>query len=218
MELTNKDYELLTGVHPDLVRVLVEAARITTVPFKITEGRRTLERQRALKKAGLSTTLRSRHLTGHAVDLVPTLDVNHDGKLNATDFYAWPAYYKLAPIIKQAARNVGVPLEWGGDWRNFKDGPHWQLPWKAYPEAAHFLQPDEPPMGDLTEQAYSVRTTAALGGGGAIAAAGPGLSDLILALMGQQVELTSGDWVRITVAAVILGLTIFAIYKTMRGR
>ena len=28
---------------------------------------------------------------------------------------------------------VGVPIEWGGDWRTFKDGPHFQLPWGKYP-------------------------------------------------------------------------------------
>ena len=42
-------------------------------------------------------------------------------------------HFKLAPIIKQAAKDVGVPIEWGGDWRTFKDGPHWQLPWEQYP-------------------------------------------------------------------------------------
>jgi peptidoglycan L-alanyl-D-glutamate endopeptidase CwlK len=74
--------------------------------------------------------MKSRHLPGadgksRAIDIAP-LD---GGQVS----WAWPTYFKLAPIIKQAAKEVGVPIEWGGDWRTFKDGPHWQLPWKDYP-------------------------------------------------------------------------------------
>jgi len=35
-----------------------------------------------------------------------------------------------------APRRLRVPIEWGGDWRSFKDGPHWQLPWAEYPITA----------------------------------------------------------------------------------
>jgi peptidoglycan L-alanyl-D-glutamate endopeptidase CwlK len=45
----------------------------------------------------------------------------------------WPLYDRLAVGVKQAAFEEGVPLEWGGDWKSFKDGPHWQLPWAQYP-------------------------------------------------------------------------------------
>jgi peptidoglycan L-alanyl-D-glutamate endopeptidase CwlK len=36
-------------------------------------------------------------------------------------------------VIKDAARLEAVTIEWGGDWKSFKDGPHWQLPWASYP-------------------------------------------------------------------------------------
>jgi peptidoglycan L-alanyl-D-glutamate endopeptidase CwlK len=45
----------------------------------------------------------------------------------------WPLYYKIADAMKKAAHELDVPLEWGGDWKSFKDGPHFQLPWKDYP-------------------------------------------------------------------------------------
>ena len=35
--------------------------------------------------------------------------------------------------MKQAAKDVNVPIEWGGNWTKFKDGPHFQLPWEQYP-------------------------------------------------------------------------------------
>jgi peptidoglycan L-alanyl-D-glutamate endopeptidase CwlK len=115
----------LQGVHPDLVKVVKRAAELSDVDFTVTEGLRTLERQRQLVKAGASKTLKSRHLNGHAVDLAVLIN----GKLS----WDWPMYHKLAKWVKQAAVELKIPIEWGGDWRSFKDGPHWQLPWKDYP-------------------------------------------------------------------------------------
>ena len=117
--------ERLQGVHPDLVRVVELAIQLTPVDFTVLEGLRTLERQKALVAAGSSKTLNSRHLTGHAVDLGAWVD----GRLD----WSWPLYTKIAQAMKQAAQAWGTPIEWGGDWRTFKDGPHWQLPWKEYP-------------------------------------------------------------------------------------
>lgn len=115
----------LEGVHPDLVRVMELAISRSSLDFAITEGLRTLEKQKEYLKAGASTTLRSRHLTGHAVDVAIFL-----GKELRWD---WPLYGKLASIVKIAAVDLQIPIEWGGDWKKFPDGPHFQLPWKDYP-------------------------------------------------------------------------------------
>jgi peptidoglycan L-alanyl-D-glutamate endopeptidase CwlK len=125
MELSARSRQRLTGVHQDLVRVVLRAAELTEVDFVVTEGVRTLARQKQLVAAGASKTLRSRHLTGHAVDLAAVVG----GQVR----WDWPLYHKLADAMKRAAAELGVPLEWGGDWRTFKDGPHFQLPWGAYP-------------------------------------------------------------------------------------
>lgn len=122
--LSPRSKERLSGVHPDLVRVINKAIKITPIDFCVIEGIRTEARQRELVKAGASKTMNSRHLTGHAVDLAPMV-----GKEIRWD---WPLFYKLAPAVKEAARLVGVPIEWGGEWRTFRDGPHWQLPFKHY--------------------------------------------------------------------------------------
>lgn len=123
--LGTKSRQLLAGVHPDLVRVVERAIKITPVDFTVLEGVRSLERQKKLVAAGASKTMKSRHLTGHAVDIAPLLN----GKVS----WDWPLYHKLAPAMKQAAKDCGVAIEWGGDWHSFKDGPHWQLPWNKYP-------------------------------------------------------------------------------------
>jgi peptidoglycan L-alanyl-D-glutamate endopeptidase CwlK len=45
----------------------------------------------------------------------------------------WPLYHKLDEAMKQAAAALGIEIEWGGDWKSFPDGPHFQLPWATYP-------------------------------------------------------------------------------------
>src|SRR5262245_6298603 len=123
--LDERSVQKLDGVHPDLVRVVSRAAEAKDVVFVVTEGVRSIKRQRELIASGASTTLRSRHLTGHAVDLAV--------KVGDEIRWDWPLYAELAEAMKRAARQEGVSIEWGGDWRSFKDGPHFQLPWSAYP-------------------------------------------------------------------------------------
>lgn len=124
--LGQRSLSRLEGVHPDLVRIVKKAAALSDLDFTVLEGIRSVERQKQLVSQGASKTMNSRHITGHAVDLAPMIagEVRWD----------WPLYHKLAKIIKSAAADEKVPLQWGGDWRAFKDGPHWELPWKFYPK------------------------------------------------------------------------------------
>jgi peptidoglycan L-alanyl-D-glutamate endopeptidase CwlK len=120
----------LDRVHPDLVRVMHAAIELTAVDFTITEGVRSLERQRQLVARGASQTLRSRHLLApngfaHAVDVA--------ARIGGTIRWDWPLYERIAVAVKRAAADCNVPVEWGGDWRSFRDGPHYQLPWDRYP-------------------------------------------------------------------------------------
>ncbi len=123
----------LAGVHPDLRRVMDRALQEAPFAFVVTEGLRTAARQRELVRIGASKTLNSRHITGHAVDLVPYVDIDKDGKVEVEEMYSWPLYGRLAPTIKAAAAAEKVALIWGGDWRSFKDGPHWELDRRKYP-------------------------------------------------------------------------------------
>lgn len=115
----------LTGVHHDLQKVVKRCAS-DGAEFIVTEGMRTLARQQQLLAKGATRTLHSRHLTGHAVDLAALV--------NAEVRWDWPLYTLLAQAMKAAAAAEAVPIEWGGDWRTFKDGPHFQLPFAQYPE------------------------------------------------------------------------------------
>lgn len=123
--LSTKSVYRLDGVHPDLVRVVERAIGLTEVDFVVLEGVRTKERQALLKTIGASQTMNSRHLTGHAVDL--------GALLNKEVRWDWPLYHKIAAAMKRAAIDLDVPIVWGGDWRTFKDGPHFELDRKKYP-------------------------------------------------------------------------------------
>jgi len=142
----------LQGVHQDLVAVVKRAIEITVQDFAVHDGIRTLDEQKNLVQAGASQTLYSRHITGHAVDLVPYIN----GKLR----WEWEPIYRIADAVRQAARELGIPLRWGGAWdiafmesqdppadlvadytarrrkagkRAFLDGPHYELPKSQYP-------------------------------------------------------------------------------------
>lgn len=123
--LSARSEKRLVGVHPDLVRVVRRAIEISTVDFTVLEGVRTEARQRELVASGASKTMKSRHLSGHAVDLGAYIA----GRIS------WDAhpYIEIKTAIVRAAEEQGTPIEWGGDWKTFKDLVHFQLPWKEYP-------------------------------------------------------------------------------------
>lgn len=128
-----KKAERLAGVNPDLVKVVRGAANRLPFDLLVVEGLRTKERQAQYVKVGASRTMNSYHLTGHAVDLAPWLlfeDVDGDGKDDdgLTGLrWDWPLFHVIAKAMKEEAKLLGVPLTWGGDWKSFKDGPHFQI-------------------------------------------------------------------------------------------
>lgn len=148
---SKKSKDKLIGIHPDLVRVVNRAIELSMVDFSVFEGMRTKERQVMLVKSGASTTMNSRHLTGHAVDLVAYVG----GDLS----WDWPLSYKIAEAVQAASRELNVKIVWGGVWdklitdyrspsaasadyaarrraakkRVFIDGPHFELSKAVYP-------------------------------------------------------------------------------------
>lgn len=123
--LSQRSLRRLVGVHPDLAAVVRRAIGLTPVDFMVTEGLRTPARQAALVRAGASRTLKSRHLTGHAVDVAAMID----GQVR----WDWPLYPKIARAFRQAADELGVEIVWGGDWKRLRDGPHFELDRRTYP-------------------------------------------------------------------------------------
>lgn len=123
--LSEKSLKKLSFVHPDLAAVVKRAINITAIDFSVVEGLRSLEQQKKYVAEGKSTTMNSRHLTGHAVDLLAWVDNKSSDEKDHL--------HNIAGAMKEAAAQLEIPLQWGGDWQSFKDYPHYQLPWSSYP-------------------------------------------------------------------------------------
>lgn len=123
--LSRKSQARLGGVHPDLVKVVKRAIEISSVDFGITEGLRSVTRQKELVAAGKSLTMNSRHLTGHAVDVV----AYQNGKVS----WDFGLYERIADAMFEAAKEYDITIVWGGLWTTLKDGPHFELHRGKYP-------------------------------------------------------------------------------------
>jgi len=102
----------LEGVNPalaDVVRDAWELMPIDGVSFIVTEGVRSLARQKQLVASGASRTMQSKHLDGLAVDLAAKVGTMVRWELNL--------YYRLAVAMRTAAMARGVGVTWGGCWQ-----------------------------------------------------------------------------------------------------
>lgn len=117
--LSKQSLDKLQGVDERLVNVVKRAIELTQIDFKVLEGIRTKERQEELFAKGTTQTMNSKHLVGRAVDL---------GALyNNTISWDKNHYHIIAKAMKQAANELNISIRWGGDFKSFFDGPHFEL-------------------------------------------------------------------------------------------
>lgn len=140
-KLSERSLNSLKGVNPSLVKVVERAIELTEQDFLVLEGVRSKEQcyinygkgrtvaqcsakgvptkyaQPSLSKVTwLNNPLASKHVTGNAVDLVPS----------PVDWNTISKFTTISKAMKQAAKELGIDLEWGGDWTK-KDYPHFEL-------------------------------------------------------------------------------------------
>jgi peptidoglycan L-alanyl-D-glutamate endopeptidase CwlK len=125
--------KLLSSVHPDLTKVFVRAAASLPFDVMVVQTERSPAEQKKNVAKGVSMTTHSRHVRKN----------NKNGLINAID--ATPLMGRTIPwkrldlfraindAMMKAAKELGIPIEWGGNWKTFKDMDHWQLPWAKYP-------------------------------------------------------------------------------------
>lgn len=143
--LSDKSLEKLKGVHPDVVKVFKEAIKNSPYDFRITHGVRTAEEQNKLYQLG--RTIKGSKVTncdgyvkksnhqpkvdgyGYAVDIFICGYVK-DGKYIKTTSQEGYEYSKLKAVaehVKAVAKKLNINISWGGDWKSFKDYPHFEL-------------------------------------------------------------------------------------------
>lgn len=126
---SQKSTERLMTCRLSLESVVRRALEICAVDFGVTEGVRSLERQKFLFKTGASDTLNSKHLPdkdgkSRAVDLAPYLDTDGDGDQEFS--WHWAHCFIVAEAMRRAAKELGVKVVWGGCWDralNSLEGP-----------------------------------------------------------------------------------------------
>ena len=103
---------------------------IKRVDFTVIEGYRTIERQQELYKQGFSQldgiNKKGKHnySPSLAIDIIP-YEKGHnpfDGSKKSEAMFV-----ALAKEFKKVAMEKGIAVVWGGDWKNFKDLPHFQI-------------------------------------------------------------------------------------------
>jgi peptidoglycan L-alanyl-D-glutamate endopeptidase CwlK len=195
---SNRSLGNLKGIHPDLRRVMDRALQESPLDFIVIEGLRSEARQRELVAQGASRTMDSRHLTGHAADLLP---IGPNGRAA----FDWPLYHKLAPAVKAAAEAEGVKITWGGDWKSFKDGPHFELHRDDYP-ASEWTTGDPPPRERTLAETRTVRGGVAAGIG-TVGATVAEQAEMLAPLAGMSDALR---WAFMALTLAGIGLTLYA--------
>ena len=106
----------LEGVDERMDAVVRYAIGVSKQDFSVICGLRTIEEQKALVAKGASQTMRSKHIDGHAVDLMAYVNGGR-WELNLYD--------EIADAMAEAARVCDVPIRWGAAW-TVPNIAHWE--------------------------------------------------------------------------------------------
>jgi peptidoglycan L-alanyl-D-glutamate endopeptidase CwlK len=106
--LSQRSLGRLDGVNNKLHSVVTTAIGLTNVDFGVTCGLRTEKEQEDLVARGASQTMKSKHLTGDAVDVVAYIGSRISWELNLYD--------DIADAFKEASVREGVGIRWGASW------------------------------------------------------------------------------------------------------
>lgn len=128
-KFSKKSLSKLDGVHPHLVRLCTRALELSQIDFGIVQGLRSVTEQKANVAAGKSQTMRSRHLTGHAVDVGAFVNGQY---INGDTPEEYKLYEQISEAFKAASLELRIPIIWGGDWKTLKDGCHFELDRRYY--------------------------------------------------------------------------------------
>ena len=126
-EFSQRSLDNLKNVDERLIRICNEL--IKRVDYTVIEGFRTPERQKELydkgfsKIDGISKKGKHNYSPSLAIDIIPYKKGHNpfDGSKESDIMFD-----NLAKEFKQVAKELGINITWGGDWK-FIDKPHFQI-------------------------------------------------------------------------------------------
>ena len=126
-KFSQRSLDNLKNVDERLVRICNEL--IKRIDFAVIEGFRSLERQKEMydkgfsKIDGISKKGKHNYSPSLAIDIIPFKKGHNpfDGSKESDIMFD-----NLAKEFKQVAKELGINITWGGDWK-FIDKPHFQV-------------------------------------------------------------------------------------------
>ena len=115
--LSQRSLSKMNGINNELHTVVCSAIKLSKIDFGVICGMRTETEQRALLEKGATTTMKSKHLTGDADDLMAYIGSRGSWELNLYD--------DIADAMKEAAIQERVGIRWGAAW-NIPDIREWE--------------------------------------------------------------------------------------------
>jgi len=145
--LSEASIEKMKGVHPKLIELMKKAISNSPYDFKIVQGLRTAEYQNELYQQGrtkpgkIVTKLdgynkKSNHQAkadgyGHAVDIAVCGHYDQNGNYvkytTDAEMFDNKKLVEISRHVKAVAKEMGMEIVWGGDWKTLYDTPHYEL-------------------------------------------------------------------------------------------
>lgn len=137
--LGRRSRKRLEGVRPELIKLVEYSLNHKDCPYDFGipryGGLRTVEDQQELYAKGRTKSGRIVTYTD-GIKRKSNHQMKSDGYGHAFDIYGlvdgsptWSpkVLEKIASHIKKCAEELNINIEWGGDWKKFRDMPHFQL-------------------------------------------------------------------------------------------
>ena len=145
--LSEASIEKMKGVHPKLIELMKKAISDSPYDFKIIQGLRTAAYQNELYQQGrtkpgkIVTKLdgynkKSNHQAkadgyGHAVDIAVCGHYDQNGNYvkctTDAEMFDNKKLVEISRHVKAVAKEMGLDIVWGGDWKTLYDTPHYEL-------------------------------------------------------------------------------------------
>ena len=121
--LSKSGEQKLSTCNTEIQLIIRKALQISPIDFGVSCGHRTVEQQQIEFKAGRS------HLDGinkkSKHNLLPSKGIDLYAYVNGKADYSDKYMGILAGVILSIAKDMGIELEWGGNWKSLKDMPHY---------------------------------------------------------------------------------------------